>query len=100
MTRDVTGGFAPTGGVADMNRVSQVQMFDDCGRVGGVVVHIVAVRHLGRASVSTAIDSHDTEPVLDEEQHLGIPVVGAERPAMMEDDGLGVLRAPVLVENL
>jgi hypothetical protein len=35
--------------------------------------------------------------MLDEEQHLGVPVVGAERPAMMEDNWLAV--APVLVKN-
>ena len=31
-------------------------------------------------------------------QHLGVPVVGAERPAMMENDRLAL--APVLVEDL
>jgi hypothetical protein len=36
--------------------------------------------------------------VLDEEQHLGIPVVRAERPTMVEDNGLAV--APVFVEDL
>src|SRR5690606_21754475 len=35
-----------------------------------------------------------------EEQHLRVPVVGAERPAMVKYDGLGVLGSPVLVENL
>jgi hypothetical protein len=33
----------------------------------------------------------------DEEQHLGIPVIGAERPAVMEDYGLSL--APVLVKD-
>src|SRR5690606_33119231 len=28
-------------------------------------------------------------------EHLGVPVVGAERPAVVEDDGLGVFGAPV-----
>src|SRR5262245_20605724 len=83
-----------------MNSVAQVQMFDDCGRVGSVMVHIVPVRYLARAPVAAAIDSHDTVPVLHEEQHLGIPVVGAERPTMVENDRLGVLRAPILVENV
>jgi hypothetical protein len=36
--------------------------------------------------------------VVQEEQHLGIPVVGAERPAMVEDTGLAL--ALVFVEDL
>jgi hypothetical protein len=35
--------------------------------------------------------------MVDEEQHLGIPVVGAERPAMMEDNRLAL--APVFVKD-
>jgi hypothetical protein len=36
----------------------------------------------------------------EEEHHLRVPVVGAQRPAVMEDDRLRVLGAPVLVEDL
>ncbi|MNC74090.1 hypothetical protein D3C75_1253860 [compost metagenome] len=36
----------------------------------------------------------------EEEQQLGIPVVGAERPAVVEVDDRCVTRAPVLVEDL
>jgi hypothetical protein len=32
------------------------------------------------------------------EQHLGVPVVAAQRPAMVKDDGLA--GAPILVEDL
>src|SRR5262245_16334037 len=41
---------------------------------------------------------NDSIPVPDEVEHLGVPVIGAQWPAMMEDDGLRVLGAPVLVE--
>src|SRR5215831_20345837 len=34
-----------------------------------------------------------------EVEHLGVPVIGARWPAMMKDDGLRVLRAPVLLVN-
>src|SRR5690349_21512012 len=81
-----------------MDRIPKIQMLDNRCRVGGIVVHILAVRHLARASVAAAVDSHNAVPVLDEEQHLGIPVIGAKRPAMMEDDRL--TPAPVLVEDL
>src|SRR5690348_5571466 len=40
----------------------------------------------------------DPVAVLQEEQHLGVPVVGRKRPAMAEDNRLA--RAPVLVEDL
>ena len=40
----------------------------------------------------------DAIAALAEEQHLPVPVVRAERPAMREHDRLS--RAPVLVENL
>jgi len=36
--------------------------------------------------------------VVQEEQHLRIPVVGRKRPAMAEDDGL--TRTPILVKYL
>jgi hypothetical protein len=32
--------------VADVDGVAEIQVFDDRGRVGDVVVHVVAVRHL------------------------------------------------------
>src|SRR5262249_60087145 len=70
----------------------------DCGGVGGIVVHVVAVRNLARASMAATVDTDHAIAMVDEEQHLGIPVVGAERPAMMEDNRLAV--APVLVKNL
>lgn len=41
----------------------------------------------------------DAVALAEEEQHLVVPVVRAERPAMMEHDGLRVFRTPVLVED-
>src|ERR1022692_88715 len=40
----------------------------------------------------------DPVAVLQEEQHLGVPVVGRKRPAVTKDNRLA--RAPVLVEDL
>jgi hypothetical protein len=87
-----------TGRVADMHRFGEVQMLDDRGRVGGVVVHVVAIRNLARASVASAVDPDDAVTVLDEEKHLRVPVVGTQRPAVMEDDGLAM--ASILIEDL
>jgi hypothetical protein len=98
MTGDVASGFATPGRVADMDGIAEVQVFGDGRCVSGVMVHIVAVRHLARAPVAATIDSHDTIPLLNEEKHLGIPVVRAERPAMVDDDGLAV--TPVFAKDL
>src|SRR5271169_2495900 len=46
-----------------------------------------------------AVMRDDAIAVLKEEQHLRIPVVAAQWPAVMEHDGLGRLRSPVLVED-
>ena len=48
--------------------------------------------------MAATVNADHTIAMLDEEQHLGVPVVAAERPAMMEDNWLAL--APVLVENL
>jgi hypothetical protein len=48
--------------------------------------------------MAAAVDADHAIAMMDEEQHLSIPVVGAERPTMMEDDGLAL--APILVEDL
>src|SRR5262249_49669142 len=98
MACDIAGDFAATGGVTDMDSIAKIEMLGDCSGVGGIVVHIVAVRNLARASMAATIHHDHAIGMVDEEQHLGIPVVGAERPAMMEDNRLAV--APVLVKNL
>src|SRR6516162_9386236 len=48
--------------------------------------------------MAATVNADHAIAMLDEEQHLGVPVVGAERPAMMEDDRLAV--TPVLVEDV
>ena len=63
-------------------------MLDDRGRIGGVMVHVMA-----RASMAAAVDPDDTVAVLDEEQHLGVPVIGTQRPTVMEDNGLAMAQS-------
>jgi hypothetical protein len=95
-TCNVTGYFAAAGGVAVVDGIAGIQVFDNCGCVGDVVV--VAVRHLARASVAAAIDPHNPVAVVDKEQRLSIPVVGTERSPVVKDDGLPM--APVFIEDL
>ena len=47
----------------------------DGGDVGGVVVHVVAIADLARSSVPTPVMGDDPIPILQKEEHLGIPIV-------------------------
>ena len=96
--RDVTRHLAASRRMADMHGVPQVEVIDDVRRVGGVVIHVVPIPYLARAPVPAAVDANDAITVLEEEQHLRIPVVGAQGPAVVEDNRLAV--APILVEYL
>jgi hypothetical protein len=100
MPGHIAGHLAAAGAVADVHGVAQVQVLGHREGVGRVVVHVMAFADLGRAAVAAAVVRHHAEAALDEEQHLRVPVVAAQRPAVVEDDGLGVLGAPVLVEDL
>src|ERR1035437_3423349 len=63
--------------------------------VRGVGVHVVAVRGLSRTAVATTVMSNHAISVLEEEHHLRVPVIGTERPAVVEHDRLAI--APILV---
>src|SRR5438034_9362136 len=72
-------------------------MLDHSGNVGGVVIHVVTVAHLRRAAMAAPVMCNDAIAFVEEIEHLRIPIVGAKRPPMVEDDRLGVFRSPVLV---
>ena len=90
--------LAAAGGMADVDGVVQIEVLDERGEVVGVVVHVVAVGGLGGAAVTAPVMGDDAVALLQEEQHLVVPVVGRQRPPMAEHDRLA--RAPVLVEDL
>jgi hypothetical protein len=48
--------------------------------------------------VTAAIESDNPVAMLEEEQHLGIPVIRTEWPAMVKNDWLAA--APIFVEYL
>jgi hypothetical protein len=99
MAGDVAGDFAAAGGVADVDRILQVEMFGNSESVCSVVIHVVAVADLGGAAVAAAVVRNDTKALGEEEQHLGVPVIAGQGPAMVEHDGLGRLGAPILEED-
>src|ERR1700716_4558407 len=74
-----------------------------CGQrryIVGVMIHVMAAAGLGGAPMAAPVVGNDAITVLEEEQHLPVPVIGTQRPPMMKDDRLRVLRSPILVENL
>ena len=84
----------------DEYNVLEVEVFNQLGEVVGPVIDVVPLPSLLRPSMAAPIMSDDEEPIAGEEEHLGIPVVGVERPAVAEDDGRALLVAPLLVVEL
>src|SRR5262249_55612484 len=85
-------------GVPDMDGVLEPEVVCDRSQVGGVMVHIVPAVHLGGAAVAAPVVSDHPVAAIAEEQHLGVPIVGRERPTVAEHNGIAV--APILVEDL
>jgi hypothetical protein len=79
---ELVGDLAPAGRVADQHDVAQVELCDQFGQVVGVLVHVVAIPGLVGSSVATAVVRDHPVALLTQEQHLAIPGVGAERPAV------------------
>src|SRR5581483_9477478 len=75
----------------------QIEMRGQRGEIVGIVIHVVTGCDLARTTMPTPIMGDDPEAAIEEEQHLAVPVIGRQRPAMAEYDGLA--RAPILVED-
>ena len=50
--------------------------------------------------MTAAIDSDNAIAFCQEEEHLVIPVIGTQRPAVVENNGLSLFWAPVFVVNI
>src|SRR3984957_7603837 len=68
------------------------------GPIVGVMIHVVAAADLGRPAMPAPVMRDDAIALTEEEQHLRVPIVRGERPAVAEHDRLAA--APILVENL
>jgi hypothetical protein len=89
--RNVARHFAATRGVPDVDRLSKIERFGELGDIG---IHVVAGRSLRGATMAPAIMGDDAIALVEEERHLRVPIIGAKRPAMMEDDGLAGAPSP------
>ena len=98
MARDVAGDFTATGGMADVNRVFEVERVDQRREVVGVGVHVIAVPWLARAAVAAAVVRDAAIAVRSQEEHLVLERVCGKWPAVAEHHRLSL--APVLVINV
>src|SRR5882724_576686 len=73
-------------------------MLGERREIGGVMIHVVPLAGLTGAPVTASVMGDDAIAVIQEEHHLRVPIVGAQWPAVTEDDGLAF--APILVVNL
>lgn len=76
--------------MANMNRVAQIEMGGKCDDVGDIGVHIVAVLRLARPAVTPAVVGDAAESLVEEEQHLVVPIVRTGRPAVVEANRLSI----------
>jgi hypothetical protein len=83
-----------------MDRVPQVEMLNHCGGVSGVVIHVVTIANLRGSTMAAPIMGDHPIALVHEVEHLRVPVIGTQRPTMMEDESLGVLGTPIFVEDL
>src|SRR5216684_1674457 len=98
MPPKVSGYLSAASGVTHVDCVLQVKLFGKHREIVGVGVHVIAVPGLCGTAVPSPIVRDDPITTLAEEQHLSVPVVCGERPAVTEHDGLAL--SPVLVVNL
>src|SRR5262245_31826532 len=98
VAREIVHPLAAACGMADMDRILQVEMRGHRREVVSIMVHVMAVAGLRRAAMPAPVMRDDAITLAQEEQHLRVPVVGRQRPAMTEYDWL--TRTPILVKDL
>src|SRR5947209_8923924 len=68
------------------------------GEIIRVMIHVVAIGRLARASMPAPVMRDDAIAMVQEKHHLRVPIVRSEWPAVRKHDRLSL--TPVLVENL
>src|SRR5258705_7538697 len=80
-----------------MDGVRQVKLPDEFSEVIGIGVEVIAVPGLARSAMAAPIMRNTAVSARRQIEHLILECVGAQWPAMAEDDGL--TRAPVVIIN-
>ena len=73
-------------------------MVSDGLQIVGIVIEVVAVGYLRRTAVAAPVVRDDPITLGEEEQHLRVPIVRRERPAMTKHDRLAA--APIFIVDL
>ncbi len=81
-----------------MDRVFQIERFDELRQIIGVGVHVVAVPRLARSPVAAAVMSDAAITAGCQIKHLVLKGIRTQRPAVTENHRLPA--APVFVVNL
>ncbi len=98
MAGDITRHLAAAGRMPDVDRILEIELGDELGKIVGVGVHVVAGPGLARAAVATTVVCDAAVSLAGEEEHLIFERIGRQRPAVAEDNRLP--RAPVVVIDL
>src|SRR4029077_16952840 len=98
MTGEITHHLATAGRMADVNRIFQVEMVGDGLQIVGVMIEVVAIGHLRRTAVAASVVRDHPITFGEEEQHLRVPIVRAQWPAMTEYDRLAF--TPIFIIDL
>src|SRR6478736_7236211 len=97
MLSDVARDFTAARGVANVYGLLEFEEREQRCDVRSVGVHFVARLGLARAPVTAAVMGDDAKAALEEVEHLIVPIVRAQRPAVMEHQRLCALGSPILV---
>src|SRR6266404_335010 len=95
MPSQVMRHLAAAGGMTNVHGLLQIKMRGQNRKVVSIMIHVMAVARLGGPAVASPVMGDDAIAVFEEEQHLRVPVIGRQRPAVAEDDGLSF--APVFI---
>src|SRR5882724_5774266 len=95
MTGKIMHHLAAAGRMADVDRVLQIEMIGYRFQIVGIVIHVMSVAGLSRATMSASIARNDAETLAEEKKHLRVPIIRRERPAVTEHNRLPA--APVLI---
>src|SRR5262245_37377983 len=100
MVRNSVSSLSPAGRTVDYHHILHIEMLNDRCVIIVLVVHVVTVTDLARTAVAAPVVRDDAIALPNEIEHLSVPVIGTQRPAMMEGDWLRVPGAPILEVNL
>ena len=82
MATTETNNFAAPSGVAYDHDVLEIEMFEEDEEVIGIGVHVVTIPRLAGTAVAATIVGNAAVSMVAEEEHLILPVVAVEGPAV------------------